>query len=313
MPTTATPTYVLNQVKAVFPDVIREEFPERVLATGKAITVDRTSIPIGAKSYEYRLFKKLGTAAIYTGRATDIPKVTNFTETRTGYVRYLTNGFDWSLPEEHTSNYAGQNSTQELTLAAREGMLEMLDVVGYLGDANHNLLGLLNQPNVPLYALPADGTGSGTSFSTKNAFQMYRDLVGIANAVTVTTNGVKYIDTLAVDLVTYQRIMTTIATAEDGTPVGGTVLEFFLRTQAPSPMGVKKIVPLPYLAGKGTGGTNVAVGYLDNPQTVKFHIPVEFAQDMPVRYPMAWEVPFYAITGGVECRRFQSMIYVNGI
>lgn len=308
-----TPTYVLNQVKTVFPEVISEEFPERALANGDAITVDRSSIKLGQKIYEYTLFKKLGTAAIYTGRANDIPKVTKFKETRQGYVRYLANGYDWSLPEEHTANFANQNDTLELTLAAREGMLELLDTIGYLGDPNNNLLGLLYQPNVPVYALPADGTGASTTFASKTAYQMYRDLTSIANSVTVSTNGVKYIDTLALDLDNYQRIMTTIATSEAGDPLGGTVLDFFLRTQAVSRMGIRKIIPLPYLAGKGAGGTNVAVGYLDDPRVVKFHIPVEFAQDVPTRTDMAWSVPFYAVTGGVECRRFQSMVYVNGI
>ena len=176
------------------------------------------------------------------------------------------------------AQYANINLDAQKAVAAREAIEQKLDKIGYVGDVTHNLLGFLNQPNVPVYALLNDGNQNGgtnsTRFRHKTPAQIYRDLVNFASATRIATKGVESPEVIAMPQEEFDIIMAT-PYSENGSN-GESILTVFLRNQRMSPSGVQEVLPFPYLEAQGIGGTDMMVSYRRRESKIKLHIPQDF-------------------------------------
>ncbi len=306
--------WLRKELEYVQQQAVEQEFPERMIVNGNWIAIS-DEIPAGAETYSYKIMTAVGEAAILANGGDDIPMVNVYAEKRVGEIRTIVDGYRYTVEDLEAAQFAGTSLDASMALYAREIIEYKLDILGYEGSTEFNLLGLLNHPNVPSGTVAADGNQNGGSNSTrwihKTAEQIYRDLTAFGRSPRVATNGVEFFDTIAMTEDAYNIIAET--PYPSASAASETILSFYLRTQSVNPKGVKRIVSAPYLAGKGTGGTGMLVGTRKLPQKLKYHLVMDFTQEAPQQDNFAIKVPCRARTGGVQLSKPLSVGYRDGI
>lgn len=300
--------FLSEQLEFIQSSIAKQDFPDRMIANGTLLPVS-TEVPRGADTYSYRIYNGFGSAKILATGAEDLPSVSAGVEKRTGYVRTIANQFEITYDELMSAEYAGVNISAEMGIIAYEVMMQEVDAIGYLGDSNHSLLGLLNHPNVPTATALNDGTLGATTFASKTAAQIYRDLRNFVTSVRTATNMVEAPDTMLLPVAQFDLI------AQEPFPSGtsSTILSFFLENQRRYPGGVQQVLPVPYIDGRGPGGSDLAILLSRREQKVKFHIPGDFTTLETQATGMKFVTPCNMRCGGVQLIKPLSMSYLTGI
>lgn len=294
-------TYIQNAL-------VKQDFPERMIANGTLLPISR-EVPFGAEAYRYKLFTAVGSAKILATGAEDLPEVNAFVETRVGFVRTIANQFHITDDELEQAQHAGVNIGSEMAIAAMDVMMAEVDQLGYLGDSTHQLLGLLDHPNVPSTTALNDGTASATTWASKTAAQIYRDMRNFVTSVRNATNMVESPDTMLLPVEQFDLI------AQEPFPSGtdSTILSFFLSNQAKYPGGVRQVLPVPFINGRGTSGADVAILLSRREDKIKYHIPRDFYMLPENRVGLKYIYPCKMRVGGVQVNKPLSMAYLQGI
>lgn len=304
--------FVAEQLRHVRREVLEQQFPEYLMADGKLVPVpvpgSSDAIPIGAQTYTYYLQTMVGEAKIISNPGDDLPTADVFTEARIGRVYDVGDSYRYSDMDLEHAQFAGVNLTTMKANAAKKAMMVKIDKIGYIGDADYNILGLCNQPNVPTFSVPNDGAAASTTWASKTPLQILRDLRDFSAITPNSTHMIEYCDTLLLPPLEYWRVAQTFLDA--GATI--TILEAFLKTNQATG-GITNVQPIPYLAGAGVGGTNIMVAYARRQDKVKFHIPMPFTPKAPQEINLHYKVPCRMKTGGVELTYPLSMIYGYGI
>lgn len=304
--------FVAEQLRHVRNIVLEQEFPEYLMADGRLVPIPAPgspdAIPIGAMTYVYYLQTMVGEAKIISNPGDDLPVADLFVEARTGRVFDIGDSYRYSDMDLEHARFAGVNLTAAKANAAKKAMMIKLDKVGYLGDSAYGLLGLCNQPNVPTFSVPNDGTGSSTTWASKTPQQILRDLRDFSAIISNTTNLVETPDTLLLPTLEYFRIAQSFIDTNATT----TILEAFLKTNTVTG-GINNVQPIPYLNGAGTNGSNMMVAYTRRADKLKFHVPMPFTPKAPQEVNLHYKVPCRMKTGGVEVTYPLSLAYGYGI
>lgn len=257
----------------------------------KARTLIPTSFEAntGALTISYQYWDIFGVAKIVSNYARDIPRVDTQGQLKTAHVRSLADSYGYSIQDIRSAKMFGQDLDGRKAAAAKQQILTLEDDIALFGDANFGLLGLLNHPNVPDVALPADGTGSSALWANKTADQIIRDINLVLNSISDATNGVEAADTLVMPQSAYSLLGTKRV------PDTGVSITKFLRDTYPD----VNFVAWPKLKGKGVGGTDVMVAYSKNPEKLSLEIPQDFEQMPPEPKGLEFEVNCHSRCGGV--------------
>jgi hypothetical protein len=305
-----TSIFLNQQLEYLQNEVVRQDFPEMLMASGSAVNIVN-ELPQGAESYAYKILTFVGEAAILANGATDIPLVNAYAEKRVGYIRTIVDAYEYGIEDMEAADFAGMNVDSAMAIGAREIIERKLDILGYKGDANFNLLGFLNFPNVPIFTPLNDGTGGLTTFASKTPEQIYRDIRQFCSATRVATNGVENPQILGMPQEQFDLIMET--PYPNNSASGETIGSFFLKTQRMTPSGVQTILPMPYLNGQGTGGVDMMITYTKRTDKVKFHVPLDFEQRPPQEKDLNIRTICRLKTGGIQCNKPLSIRYGEGI
>ena len=230
-------------------------------------------------------------------------------EERTGYIRTIANQYSYSYQEMEQARTAGVPLDPTLAITAREIMEQELDNVAWNGSSEHNLLGFINHPNVPSYTVPNDGTGTSTLWSTKDAAKIYRDLTNFAKETRTAT---KYVELPEIILISAEHFDTLVET-EYPASTGKTILSFFMENQRMFAGGVRQVIPVPYLSGKGSGGTGMMLSFRPRTDKVRLHVPQDFMSLSPERVGLKYVTPNMMRTGGIQLLKPYSMRYAEGL
>ena len=306
--------FLRQQLEQVQNLVIEQDFPERIAISGDWIPVSNELNP-GAETYSYKIMTAVGEAAILANGSDDIPIVSAYMEKRVGEIKTIVNGYNYTVEDVEAAQFAQMNLDSTLAVNAREIMEAKADQLAFDGDSAYNLLGILNQPNVPTGTVPADGNQNGgvnsTLWMNKLSSQIYRDLSNFARSPRTATNGVEFFDTISVPEDQYNILAET--PYPDANAGNSTILSFYLATQKANPKGVRRVLSVPYLVGKGTGGTGLMVGTRKSESKLKLHIPLDFTQQPVQVINFEYRVPCRMRTGGIQLVKPLSMSYRAGI
>jgi hypothetical protein len=248
-----------------------------------------TEIPAGAKTHTYRMWDGVAMAKIIANYADDLPRAMVFGTEFTGKIRGIGISYGYSFEDIRAAQMAGANlATDEQTMAKR-GHDELLNQIALFGDVQFGLPGFLTNANIPLYVLPADGTGASKTFLSKTADQIIRDLNAFVNGVRTTTKNVHKVNALWLPLAQYTYISTTRANLT----TDGSILQVFQKNQP----GIT-VLPVLELAGSGAGATDrMACGEF-SPENCRVEIPMSFQQHAPQLQNMEYQIPCESRTGG---------------
>lgn len=278
-------------------------FFERQVESIKAKTYDvkypnlkaRSLIPVsfeagpGAESITYYQYDEVGVAKIMNSYANTISRVDIKGKRFNSPVHVIEDGYGYNYWEIQTAAKAGLALEQRRANAARKAALQLENSIAFNGDSSYGLSGFFSNSNIPSAAAEADGTGATTTFSTKTADQILRDVGELISDISTVTLGVETANTVLFPTSIYGLLRRT--------RVGDTTetLLTMLKNNYPE---ITLWDWLNELETAGTGGTKMMVAYNRNPDVLTLEIPADFLQ-LPVQVKgLEYEIPCTQKIGG---------------
>lgn len=273
------------------------------------IPIDTSAHPF-TQTVEYRWSEGTGRAEWINGNADDVPTVSRERGSKKTSVFTAALGYEWGWEEINTAMLYGVDVSAEGAIDARRGAEEMCQRVAFLGDAEKNFAGLINYPGVVVKA-------SAGTWMTADAQSVLTDINNILIGTAAGINGWTIVaDTVLLPPSRLNRLNSILIPGTTGAGMGLTTIEFLSRAniytqQTGKPLKILGFAPL---ETAGSGNSTRAVGYRRSPEVLKMHIPMPH-QFLSVhqRGPLTWEVPGVMRLGGLDIRRLQEVVYMDGI
>lgn len=301
----------------------------------------------------WRQFDRMGDIAEQSMDSDEIPVVDVQGQEVQSKVVPLVVGYEYTVQDIRQAMAANRPLDAMKAFAARDLIERKLEVMAAIGSNNaaaNKVYGMLNQPNVPIIGVTADSTttagysalatgaansgavltwGPDAGGFTKTPKEILRDLFSWRNQVQALTNGVEEVDSLILDLVSYNYINTTqVNDADTAIFTEGTILSYIMRNVPwlkrvdywlpAAKMNGTRTATSPNVPTKGPGthgstSNSRAMLYKKDPRNFSFFVPQEFEQFAPQLRNFKFFVPCHARCAGVVCRYPRSAVYVDGL
>lgn len=262
-------------------------------------------IPAGAEFVTATGFQSVGRARIINSYADDLPEAGLLGTQLTNPVQTIGTSYRYSHQEIRAAQFNNLNLPLRLAEAARRANDQLVNDLAIAGNPLSGMTGLVNNPAVPVFAVPADGTGGSTEWSTKTPDQILRDLNLVVNQIVVNSNGVEMPDTLLLPIEQYTLIASTPRSINSDT----TILQYFLLNN----QFITRVDWLAQLNGAGVGGADVMIAYERNENKLAMQIPLPFTQHPPQERNLEFVIPCESRFGGVTIYYPMSVIVGEGI
>lgn len=219
----------------------------------------------GAETFTYEYYSSVGLAKVVSSYASDFPIVDVKTEEFPAMIKSLGAAYSYSFQEIRNAMFAGKDLISRKAIAARRSIAEKEDALIYFGSAADGLLGVLNNPNIPIVSLPYAVAAGST------ADQIIETFNTLINTPIQLTNGVESVDTvlMTVEAFTYIRSVR----------IPDTNITIFKMLQDAHP-GVD-FDWCTRLKGQGTGGVDLTFAYKRDEEHVYTEIASDFEQLPP--------------------------------
>lgn len=233
-------------------------------------------VPEGAETTTYYSYEKTGMAAIISNYATDLPRADVKGKPSTAQVKSIGASYGYSVQDMRASRMAGKSLDTRRAEAARYAIDRTTNVIAFVGDKKHNLMGMLSEGNnIPLFTLSTvevDGV-QYTDFKHKSAAQILDDVNAMFAYQSKLTKNVERADTMALPASVYIDIST-----RQIPNTGYTVLRF-LKENAPY---LKNIISAPELEDDAEEtnpyGKGVILMFTNSADKFSLEIPMAFYQ-----------------------------------
>lgn len=271
----------------------------------------RTLIPVsreagaGAESITYEQYDQVGMFQIVANYADDLPTSDIKGKEFTVKVKSLGGSYRYSLQEVRASIMAGKPLQQRKADATRRAHLQKENRLAFFGDAACGFNGFLNHPSVPIVTNPADGAGASTTFASKSADFIIRDLNSLTHSIVSLTKDVEQPDTLLLPVTIGNFLKATPRSSTSDT----SILAYFLGNNG----YVSGVEVLNELETAGVGGLKRGMAYRRSPDAVTMEVPQDFEQLPPQEKGLAFMVPCHARYGGVIFYYPLSAAYMDGL
>ena len=220
-------------------------------------------------------------------------------------------GYELSLQEVNRASRMGVDLNTRDASNARKVAEKFIYDRAMGGSTEKNFTGLLNNSTVPTANVPADGTGSGTTWATKTPDLILRDVNLALTDVYTNTKETELADTLI--LPTSSFITASTARITDANV---TVLKFLQENNAYTAISGQplNILPARELETAGGSGTKRMVAYARNPGVLEFFLPGAFTFLPPFALSsMSWRVDGIMNVGQLEIYRPKAVSFRDGI
>lgn len=281
--------FFASQLTAIQDRVYEYEYPQ--LEAFNVIPISY-STPPGATHVLYRAFQKTGRARMVSSYADDLPAADLQGFQFLQPIVTIGASYRYSYQEIVTAQWQNVDLPFEQAEAARRAIMQEMNTLAFTGSQPGGFTGFLNNPNVPVYTVPADGIGASTTFASKTPDQILRDLNSLVNQVVINSSMVERPDTVLLPTEQYTQIASTPRSSMSDT----TILSYFLMNNP----YVKQVIPVPQLANAGATGLDVMIAYEMNANKLKMEIPQPFMQLPPQERNLEFVVNCISRFGGVS-------------
>jgi hypothetical protein len=301
-------SFLLKQLEYIEPQVYQIQYPEIVYP--ELVPID-ASAPEWINTISYYSMDLTGRPKWASGSATDIPFADVLRDRNETTVEMATIGYKYSIEEINKARANGINLSADKAMAAREAYERYMDDLAFVGDASKGFAGLFNNAAVTAANVPADGTGSTTTWSTKTPDLILRDVNAVLTGIWSGTLGIEMADTLLLPLESFSEIATRRVDANSTMTILAWIRENNIYTATTGrPLTIRSNRRLSTL---GSGGTRRMMAYRRSPDVVKMHVPMRLSFLAPQLNLLQYVVPGMFRTGGVEIRRPGAARYADGI
>jgi hypothetical protein len=297
--------FFARQLEYIRPKIYDVKRPK--LSALEVFPID-TSVPEWAETITYRMFDATGIAKIIASYADDLPMVGISGKEFASKVKSLGDAYGWSAHELRAAAATNTPLKSKLAVMAKKGHDIAVNRIAWFGDADANLPGFLSNTNIPVYTVPADGTGTSKLWANKDGDQIIRDMTGIVNAVTTQSKGVHKANELWLPLDEFTFINSKVR-GTTANPNADTILKVF---QVNNP-GVR-VRPILELADVPSySGLNVMVAIENSEENLQLVLPMPFKEYPPQPQNLSWKVPCESRVGGVIVEYPFAMAIGSGI
>jgi hypothetical protein len=253
-----------------------------------------------------------GKAEFLAGKGFDMPyaDIAKTSFLRTNQLAGI--GYEWSMQELQRAAKMGQNLKSDKAASASKIAEQFIYSIAMAGNTEKNITGLFNDATVPTANVPADGTGSATSFTTKTAALINRDVNEALNAPLIATKETQMANTIAFPTSTLQYLSSTPMGANNDI----TILKYiqdnnYYTLQTGQRLNIKASRELEMA---GAAATKRMMAYDNSREVVQFHLPGphEFLPPFQ-KSSMTWEIAGIMNIGGTEFRLPKGAVYRDGI
>lgn len=259
----------------------------------------------GTRKITYRAFTLVGKAKVIGAYGDDLPRADAFGNEFTSNVADYGIAIGYSIQEIRAAQKAGRPLEAYKMAAARRGWETLLDDIAFAGDAQENIIGMMNIPGANVYTVP--NGGSGTPFTTKTPTQILTDLFQMERTPVNLTQGVEYADTLIMPENQHGYISVTPVSSSLNTNT--TILQFFLMNSR----FIKDVQPWWRLTGAGSGSTDRMMSYRRSQDAIRLEIPAELEFIPPQPRNLEFVIDSIASCGGVIAPYPMAVTYGDGI
>lgn len=281
--------FFANQLNYIQTKVYEYEYPTLEAFNVLPIT---TEAPAGAEYITYMAYQATGRARIIESYADDLPAADLLGFQMMQKVKSIGASYRYSHQEIRAAMMGNLDLNVRQAEAARRAIMQEINTLAFSGNVPGGFTGFLNNPNVPLYTVPADGVGASTLWSTKNPDQILRDLNSLVNQVVINSNNVERPDTVLLPVEQYTLIASTPRSGTSDT----TILNYFLLNNP----YVQNVYSIPQLAGAGPTGLDIMIAYEMNSNKLAMALPMPFTQYPPQERNLEFVVNCEARFGGVN-------------
>ena len=253
----------------------------------------------GATSIVYHQFDTTGYMKIIASYADDLPRADVIGKEFVSIVRSLGGSYGWNIQEVRSSALAGRPISDQKARAGRRAYDQTVNQLAWFGDAKYNMLGLLNQPNIPAGPVAVGAVTGNTTWlgaSPKNNDEKLKDMNDIMAEVTTSTLGTEIPDTLLLPTREYGHVKSEPRSSTSDT----TILQYFLNNH--EGVTVDWVNELADVANppSGAGGPlNVMFAYRRSPDKLTLELPQLYEQFPVQERGLELIVPTHARIGGV--------------
>lgn len=263
-----------------------------------------TSVPEGAETVTYRQYDSVGMAKIIANYANDLPRVDVMGKEFTAKIKSIGIAYGYNTQEIRAALFSGTPLSAKKAADTALAHAEKVNQLAFHGDAEHGLVGFLNNTNVPEVTLLADGTGTSKTFASKTTDKIVRDVNALINKVLVQSKGVHRVNEVWLPIEQYALIATTQNSVASDT----TVLSFLQAVH----QGVtfRNVVEL---GGAGAGGTDRMYALENSEDNYQLTIPMMLRMHSPQQQGLEFIIPCESRFGGVQIERPLALAFADGI
>jgi len=263
-----------------------------------------TDVPETAEQVQWDSYTDVGMAAVIADYAQNAPRVDTYKTANYANIRRIGDSFGYDRTELQRGATTNARLSTRMPEAARRAVEQKFNAVAWVGDSAFKLQGLINYPGILEYTVPATGTGTTKTFSTKTPDQIITDVTGMISTIMKATGGVEMPDTWLLPLSQYLDLLNRRLSDTD------TNLLTYILEKIPM---IKKVDWLVELAGAGTGSTDRMMMYQNSPEKLEYQLVKPYTQLPPVQKGYGYEVATEAFTGGVTVYYPLSVAFGDGI
>lgn len=189
-----------REVEHVYSVTYDTEFPELMMANGDIIPID-TSVPSGAQTYTYYSYTPIGMSRVMnTYASSSIPRVGLGAKKNSGEIVSIPNSYGWNIQDERAAAMPGQKYSlpTDLGEASKRATQQTINDLGWFGDTEHNVRGMLTHPNVTHTITPVGGTSGAQSLLLMDPDEILAVFADLINTPHILSNGVETVTHVAV-------------------------------------------------------------------------------------------------------------------
>ncbi|MFF5994274.1 family 1 encapsulin nanocompartment shell protein [Lysinibacillus sp. KU-BSD001] len=275
--------------------------PKKEELKARTILNVKTDVPAGAETYSYDVMTRSGSAKILAPGATDIPLVDADLKRHTVHIYSIATAFNLSVQEIRNAQMARRPIEVTKADTARKAIAEKENKLVWIGDEDHNILGVVNATGIQVLAVDNNAGGASTKWKDKTGEEILEDIKKAKNLVNKLEG--HEADTLLVSSEQFEHLekvynRTTMQT----------VLQYI-----ESQKWFKRIDYTSDITGQGTAGVDCFLVFDSSPDVVEMLVPMDIT-----RHPQEYKFPNYKIPleercGGAIVRYPMAIVRGEGI
>jgi len=261
----------------------------------------KTDIDPGAEKYSYDVIKRSGVAKIIGPQSNDIPLVEADMDRNTVDIYSIATGFKVGIQEMRAAQFAKRSIDATKASIARKAIAQKENSLGWIGDDDYSIEGILKTTGIQTFTVPASGTGDTTPWANKTGLQIIAD-IRAARAKVNKLPG-HSVDTLILPSDYYEMLQNPVSDYDTRPLVQYlTSVGWFTRIEKSDD-----------LVGQGDGGSDCFMVMDTSPEVAELLVPMDITRhEQEYAFPFM-KVPIEERTGGMIIRYPQAFCRADGI